>query len=216
MAGRLVVFEGVEGAGKTTQLQRLCRRLDRNGIENSPFREPGGTVLGDEIRSLLLQPGSPVAPASEALLFMASRAQLIEKAVRPALSRGHVVLLDRFFLSTYAYQVVGRRLEEASVRAANALAVGDLVPDVTILLLLSVSEGMTRVGRRGTRDRMESEPELFHARVEGAFASFDDPAWQAAHPEAGPIVAVDASGAPEDVEERVWQVVAAACPEVQG
>ena len=216
MPGRLIVFEGVEGAGKTTQLQRLCRRLDRIGIENSPFREPGGTVLGDEIRSLLLQPGNAVAPSSEALLFMASRAQLIEERVRPALARGHVVLLDRFFLSTYAYQVVGRRLEEDGVRAANALAVGDLVPDVTILLMLSVSEGMARVGRRGARDRMESEPELFHVRVEGAFAAFDDPAWQKSHPEAGPIVAIDASGEPDGVEERVWQAVAAACPEVQG
>jgi dTMP kinase len=216
MPGRLVVFEGVEGAGKTTQLGRLSRRLDRHGIECDVFREPGGTIVGDEIRSLLLHPGNRISPATEALLFMASRAQLVDAAIKPALAREHWVLLDRFFLSTYAYQVVGRRLDEQAVREANALATQGIVPDVTILLALTASEGMDRVGRRGEKDRMEQEDALFHARVEDAFAGFDDADWLLKHPEAGCVRSVDASGSPDEVEERVWRVVAEACPEVLG
>jgi len=215
LPGRLVVFEGVEGAGKTTQLQLLGRALDARGVAYDPFREPGGTLIGDQIRALLLDPASQIGPEAEALLFMASRAQLISERVKPALARGHIVLLDRFFLSTYAYQVRARRLPEEAVRRANALACAGLVPDLTVLLRLSAVDGMDRVGRRGAHDRMESESASFHARVEGAFAEFDDPAWQAAHPEAGRIVSIDAAGTPAAVAERVWQVVAAACPEVQ-
>ncbi|MHB1313658.1 MAG: dTMP kinase [Gemmatimonadaceae bacterium] len=216
MPGRLVVFEGVEGAGKTTQLERLALRLGRHGATVRTLREPGGTPAGDEIRALLLRPGASIPPRSEALLFMASRAALMEEQVRPALARGEVVLLDRFFLSTYAYQVHGRGLPEREVRDANGFATGGLVPDVTVLLTLPVGDGLARAARRGEADRMEQADRAFHDRVEGAFARFADDAWQLAHPECGPIVAVRADGAVEAVEERVWRVVVAACPEVQG
>jgi dTMP kinase len=216
MPGRLVVFEGGEGAGKSTQVERLALRLGRHGVTVRTLREPGGTAAGDEIRALLLRPGAHIPPRSEALLFMASRAALMEEQVRPALERGEVVLLDRFFLSTYAYQVEGRGLPEREVRDANAFATGGLVPDVTVLLTLPVGEGLARAAARGAADRMEQADRAFHERVAGAFTAFAEPAWQAAHPECGPIVAVSAIGSVSEVEERVWQVVATACPEVQG
>ena len=216
MPGRLVVFEGVEGAGKTTQLERLALRLGRQGLTVRMLREPGGTAVGDEIRALLLRPGASIPPRSEALLFMASRAALLEEQVRPALARGEVVLLDRFFLSTYAYQVGGRGLPEREVRDANGFATGGLVPDVTVLLTLPVADGLARAARRGEADRMEQADGAFHDRVEGAFARFADGAWQEAHPECGPLVPVSAAGTVEAVEERVWRAIAAACPEVLG
>jgi len=216
VSGRLIVFEGGEGAGKSTQLEHLAMRLGRHGVRVRRLREPGGTAVGDEIRALLLRPGAQIPPRTEALLFMASRAALVGEQVRPALARGEVVLLDRFFLSTYAYQVGGRGLPEHEVREANAFATGALVPDLTVLLTLPVDEGLRRAAQRGASDRMEQAERAFHDRVEAAFAHFAEPAWQASHPECGRIVAVPADGAVDAVEERVWQVVAAACPEVQG
>ena len=216
MPGRLVVFEGVEGAGKTTQLERLALRLGRHGARVRSLREPGGTQAGDEIRALLLRPGAHIPPRAEALLFMASRAALMDEQVRPALARGEVVLLDRFFLSTYAYQVAGRGLPEKEVRDANGFATGGLVPDVTLLLTLPVDVGLSRAASRGATDRMEQADRAFHDRVESAFARFADAQWQTAHPECGPIIPVPADGDVDRVEARVWQVVAAACPEVQG
>lgn len=216
MAGRLVVLEGGEGAGKTTQLERLALRLGRHGAQARMLREPGGTPIGDEIRALLLRPGAHIPARTEALLFMASRAALMVEQVQPALDRGEIVLLDRFFLSTYAYQVGGRGLPESEVRDANAFATGGIVPDVTVLLTLPVEVGLARAAQRGAADRMEQAERAFHDRVNAAFTSFADPAWQAAHVECGRIVAVPADGPVEAVEERVWRVVAAACPEVQG
>src|SRR5512142_1631622 len=132
--GKLVVFEGSEGAGKSTQLRMLASRLGAAGIPVVPLREPGGTVVGDVIRGILLDPRSEISPAAEALLFMASRAELVRSEIEPALKRGDIVLMDRFFLSTYAYQIAGRGLSEPYVRDANCLATGGLVPDLTILL----------------------------------------------------------------------------------
>lgn len=211
-----MVFEGVEGAGKTTQLERLALRLGRHGVTVRMLREPGGTAVGDEIRALLLRPGAFIPPRTEALLFMASRAALMDEQVLPALERDEVVLLDRFFLSTYAYQVAGRGLPEHEVREANAFATGGRVPDITVLLTLPVAEGLSRAARRGEADRMEQADRAFHDRVEDAFARFADEAWQVMHPECGPIVPVPAVGSVEEVEDRVWRVIAAACPEVQG
>jgi dTMP kinase len=216
MAGRLVVFEGGEGAGKTTQLERLALRLGRHGAQVRMLREPGGTPIGDEIRALLLRPGAQIPARTEALLFMASRAALMGEQVRPALERGEIVLLDRFFLSTYAYQVGGRGLPESEVRDANGFATGGLVPDVTVLLTLPVAVGLARAAQRGTADRMEQAERAFHDRVNAAFASFADAAWQASHAECGRIVAVPAEGPVEAVEERVWRVITTACPELQG
>lgn len=214
MPGRLIVLEGVEGAGKTTQLDRLAQRLRQHGVTVRPFREPGGTPVGDEIRAILLRPDASIPPRTEALLFMASRAALVDAQVRPALARGDMVLLDRFFLSTYAYQIGGRGLPEDGVRHANALATGRLIPDLTILLTLSVDVGLSRAAQRGAADRMEQADRAFHERVEAAFAQFATPAWQAAHEECGRIVAVNADGTPDEVEARIWSAVTSALPDV--
>ena len=205
--GRLIVFEGVEGAGKTTQLDRLASVLGRSGVDCRTWREPGGTIAGDAIRALLLDPASSLSSRAEALLFMASRAELVERELRPALQKGAVVLLDRFFLSTYAYQVAGRGLSEEAIRATNRLATNGLVPDLTVLLTLSASEGLARAGRRGVPDRMERSGDAFHHRVEGAFAGFATERWQHGHEECGPLVTVDAAGDASAVAARVLDVV---------
>lgn len=210
--GLLVVFEGAEGVGKTTQVERLVARLAAAGVPHRRLREPGGTPLGEAVRALLLDPAAEIEPAAEALLFMAARAQLLAGA-RARVAGGEVVVLDRFFLSTYAYQVAGRGLPEAEVRAANALATGGLVPDLTLLLALPDDEAGRRVDARGGRDRIERAGSAFHGRVAAAFAAFADPAWGAGHPEAGPIVRIDAGGPPEAVERRVASALAARWPE---
>ena len=205
--GRLIVFEGVEGAGKSTQLDRLTAQLARAGIPHKKFREPGGTKLGDSIRALLLDPRSTITARAEALLFMASRAELVACELRPALEAGAIVLLDRFFLSTYAYQIAGRGLTEQDVRSANMMATDGLVPDLTVLLTLRADIGLERAERRSGPDRIEKSGLDFHARVEEAFTGFATREWQSTHEECGPIVAVDANGSPDDVEARVLDVV---------
>jgi dTMP kinase len=205
--GALIVLEGAEGVGKSTQLERLARRLGSAGHAVTSVREPGSTPLGDGIRALLLDPSLHVASRSEALLFMASRAQLVDDVIRPALADGGVVLADRFFLSTYAYQTYGRSLDEAHVREVNRFATGGLVPDLTILLDLPDGEGLARATARGPADRIEGSGDGFHARVAAAFRQFANPGWQRDHPECGPIVGIDASGSPDDVEERIWHEV---------
>ena len=211
--GRLLVFEGAEGVGKSTQLRRLGSALSAAGRSVLALREPGGTPLGDEVRRMLLDPDGDVAPATEALLFMASRAQLVERLVRPALADGVVVLLDRFFLSTYAYQVAGRGLPAEQVRAANRLAIGDLVPDLTLVLTLPAGEGLRRAAQRGAADRLESAEEAFHARVVDAFEEALGAAWQRGYPECGPIVGIDATGSEAEVAGRVMTVLADRWPE---
>lgn len=212
--GRLLVFEGGEGAGKTTQLRRLLARLSAAGVAHRSFREPGGTVAGDKIREILLHQPSPLAPSTEAALFIASRAELVATEVAPALAEGTHVILDRFLLSTYAYQIHGRGLSEDAVRAANRLATAGLVPDLTLLLRLSADEGLARVGARGGADRIERAEADFHARVATAFDLFGTAAWQAAHPECGRIVALDASGPEDEVAGRVWESVERHCPQL--
>jgi dTMP kinase len=201
--GLLVVFEGAEGAGKSTQLRLLADWLGTRGRDVVAVREPGGTIIGDEIRRILLDPNADIVPRSEALLFMASRAQLVEREIRPALESGAMVLLDRFFLSTYAYQGVGRGIPEADLRAANAIATQGLVPDLTLLLTMPVAAGLARAIDRGERDRMERADLEFHERVARAFETFATREWEEEHPECGPIVLVDANGTQPAVFDRV-------------
>lgn len=210
--GRLIVFEAPEGAGKTTQLRLLTAWLDARGAPYVAVREPGGTPLGDEIRTILLDPKRELSARTEALLFMTSRAELVDRVIRPALERGELVIADRFFLSTYAYQVHGRGLPFAEVRAANAIATGGLVPDCTLLLTLRAAERAARAAARGAADRIESAGDDFHERVAAAFARFASADWQQSHPECGPIVDVDASGSEGTVFSRVLAALAARWP----
>jgi dTMP kinase len=214
--GRLLVFEGGEGVGKSTQLARLSARLTSADVAHRVFREPGGTPAGDRIRELLLHVDAPLAPATEAALFIASRAELVAAAVKPALDRGEHVLLDRFLLSTYAYQMHGRGLPEEEVRAANRLATAGTVPDLTLLLQLPPATGLGRAGNRGGADRMERADRAFHDRVAAAFADFTREAWQQSHTECGPIVAVSAEGNEDTVEARVLAAVERGCPAILG
>ena len=138
---------------------------------------------------------------------MASRAELVSRELRPALASGTIVLLDRFFLSTYAYQIAGRGLAEHDVRSANTMATDGLVPDLTLLLTLPAHVGLARAERRSATDRIERSGQEFHARVEAAFAEFATRRWQGTHEECGPIVALDAGGGPDAVEALVLDAV---------
>jgi dTMP kinase len=209
----LVVLEGPEGAGKTTQVRLVAEWLGSAGVQVVAVREPGGTPLGDEIRRLLLDPASDVTARAESLLFMASRAQLVEREIAPVLAKGLFVLLDRFFLSTYAYQVAGRGLPQEQIGVANRLATADLRPDLTLLLSLPVKEGLQRAKARGPHDRMERAEAEFHERVSSAFEEFCTRDWQAAHPEAGPVVTVDARGSVDEVFARVLAALGKRWPE---
>ena len=210
--GWLVVFEGGEGVGKSTQLALTAERLAAAGVPHRVCREPGGTPRGDRVRELLLHADVSVVPAAEAALFAASRAQLVAEVLQPALAAGEVVLLDRFLLSTYAYQVGGRGLPEGPVREANRLATAGIVPDLTLVLTLGAGAGLARATTRGPADRIERADAGFHARVADAFRAFTDVAWQAAHPECGPIVAIDGDGPVVAVQARIAERLAAAIP----
>ena len=214
--GKLIVFEGAEGAGKSTQIRLLAERLTKARISSITVREPGGTPVGDAIRGILLHPEQEITDATEALLFMASRAELIAREILPSLVEGKVVLLDRFFLSTYAYQIFGRGLPEPEVRAANRLATAGLVPDITLLLDVPAAEGLGRADARGSRDRMERSDDDFHQRVTSAFRQFADPRWQHSHPECGPIKLIDGTGDEITVHKRVIALLASAFPQSFG
>ncbi|HJP61707.1 MAG TPA: dTMP kinase [Gemmatimonadaceae bacterium] len=211
--GKLIVLEGAEGAGKTTQIRLLAERLTTAGIQCVAVREPGGTPVGDDIREILLQPEQDITSATEALLFMASRAELVNRQILPSLQKGMVVLVDRFFLSTYAYQIFGRGLAEPEIRSANRLATSGLVPDLTLLLDLPAAEGLARADSRGARDRMERADDAFHQRVGNAFREFAKTSWQHSHPECGPIKLIEATGDERTVHQRVMAALGATFPQ---
>ena len=209
----LIVLEGPEAVGKSTQLRRLVEWLRGAGIEVLSLREPGGTPVGDDLRRIVLDPAASLSPRTEALLFMASRAELVEQVIRPALAAKKVVVLDRFFLSTYAYQIFGRGLPAEDVRAANRFATGELCPDLTLLLTMPLSESLKRLERRRTgQDRIEKASREFHERVAAAFEVFASQAWQDANPECGRIAAVDAMGSEGEVFARLQAAVEASWP----
>jgi dTMP kinase len=214
--GRLIVFEGAEGAGKTTQIRILAERLETAGISCVAVREPGGTPVGDEIRDIVLHQEQEITAATEALLFIASRAELIAREILPSLAERKVVLVDRFFLSTYAYQIVGRGLPEGEVRAANRLATGSLVPDLTLLLDVHAAQGLERADARGKRDKIERSGDEFHARIGNAFREFADPKWQHSHRECGPIKLIDGAGDEAAVHQRVVSALISSFPQPFG
>jgi dTMP kinase len=159
-------FEGIDGSGKTTQVARLSDELRSRGREVVSLREPGGTALGEKIRSLLLDPSDePPVPLAELLLFSAARAQILSTRVRPALERGAVVVLDRFCDATYAYQGFGRGLPLEQILSIETIAAA-MLPARTWYLDLSPEESARRRAfRGGAADRMESEVDAFRARV---------------------------------------------------
>jgi dTMP kinase len=211
--GLFVVLEGGEGVGKTTQWTRLAELLRAVGLDVVAVREPGGTGAGDAIRALLLDPASELTAESEALLFAASRAQLVRDVIAPAVARGAVVLVDRFLLSTYAYQGAGRGLPIPALQAVNRLATGGLTPDLTLLLSVPLETAQDRMYARGAIDRLEQAGALFHERVQGAFERALQTEWQALHPEIGPVVAVPAEAPVDTVTQRCLNALVAHWPE---
>jgi dTMP kinase len=220
--GVLIALEGPEGVGKSTQAALLVGKLrsahalpaqpDSSAREVIHVREPGGTPLGDRIRATLLDTSSAISPRAEVLLFLASRAELVHQVVSPALASGAIVVADRFFLSTVAYQCGGRGLDYGEVAAANELAASGVRPDLSLVLRLAGQEGMQRASRRGAADRMEASEAAFHDRVAREFERALDPEWQETHPECGPVAGVDASGAAEDVLARITDAIREHCP----
>ncbi|MBA4542469.1 MULTISPECIES: dTMP kinase [Thermoactinomyces] len=171
--GRFITFEGPEGAGKTTQIRLLEDYLRLKGKECITVREPGGTPIGDGIRQILLSTEfSDMRPRTEILLYAASRAQLVDQVIRPALEQGKIVLCDRYVDSSIAYQGYGAQWDLQEVIQINEWATGGLKPDRTYLLDLPVEMSQSRMKNRGgKKDRMELKEKLFHERVREGFLS---------------------------------------------
>jgi dTMP kinase len=167
--GFFLTLEGPDGSGKSTQAHRLAGRLTAAGYHCTLTREPGGTPLGEEVREIVLHKLSPI-PVAEALLFYAARAQLVAEVIEPALTNGDVVICDRFADSTLAYQGYGAGQSIDALRAVAGYAVGDLVPDLTILIDLPAEEGLRRKRTGEEINRFESALDLdFHRRVRDGF-----------------------------------------------
>ena len=196
--GFFLAVEGPEGAGKSTLVSGLAARLRQEGTELLVVREPGGTEAAEAIRRILLAPESDLAPVSELYLFLAARADLVSKRIRPALDAGNVVVADRFELSTLAYQVGGRGLDESLVRSANQAATGGLRPDLTLILDVPPRTGLSRIQKAGGAfDRIEREDEGFHQRVAETFRRASG----------NGLVHLDGAQSPEQVLHRAWDEV---------
>jgi len=199
--GRFISFEGSEGCGKSTQIKRLCERLQGIGHEVLLTREPGGTELGECIRDLLQHApeGENMTSESELLLFAASRAQLVRRVIKPKINAGAYVLADRFHDSTTIYQGIARGLGEEIVSVMNDFAVGDCSPDCTFLLDISVVEGRERIRARsgGQEDRMEREPDSFFEKVRVGYLELANN-----NPER--FVLLDASKPADELELEIW------------
>ena len=193
-----ISFEGIDGSGKSTQIARLADRLLQNRVEADVFREPGGSPLAENIRSLLLDPGYDIQPFAELLLFSAARAQLVSARIRPALEAGRVVICDRFFDSTTAYQGAGRRVESVEwLQAFHLKVTGGLAPDRTYLLDVPVEEALDRRVGRGEADRMEQVDVAFYRRVAGAYRELAE-----ANPDRFRVF--DAMQSVDSLHEMIW------------
>ena len=202
MVGRLITFEGPEGSGKSTQIARLAARLRDLVYDVLEIREPGGTAIGEEIRTILLRPrdGSMLA-LTELFLFLAARAQIVDEVILPAIAEGKIVLCDRFADSTTAYQSFARGIDRSLVDQLNDRACQGRKPDLTLLLDLPVEEGLAR---QSEKDRLDSETIGFHSKVRDGYLAL-------AREERDRIHVIDASASPDEVEEAIWRAVTDEC-----
>ena len=200
-AGLFVVFEGGDGSGKTTQVRLLAKALAEAGHRVVTTREPGGTDIGEKLRSLVLDHGNGEIDArTEALIFAASRAAHAHQLIRPSLAEGAVVLCDRYIDSSAAYQGAGRGLGVDPVTQLSLWATENLVPDLTILLDVPLNAGRDRAEARGAADRMESESDEFYTAIHATFGRL-----AADHPERYAVI--DGTGSIEKVHEQVLTAV---------
>jgi dTMP kinase len=204
MPGLFITFEGTEGGGKSTQIARLAERLQTLNFKVRQMREPGGTPVGEEIRHTLKhsEANHAMTPETELLLMNASRAQLVREVIRPALAAGEIVLCDRFYDSTVAYQGHGRGLDLDEVKSVINLAIGDTKPNLTLLLHVPVTVSEARRSNRGSRqrDRFEEADRDFFLRVERGYDAI-------ASAEPLRVKVIDAGQSIEAVAEDIWQVV---------
>jgi dTMP kinase len=201
MPGLFVTFEGGEGSGKSTQVARLAARLRSLGMDPLVTREPGGTALAEGIRALLLDPAHRPSPLAEAFLLEASRSELVEQVIRPALEAGRIVLCDRYTDSTLAYQGGGRGLDPGMLAAWNRAATGGLRPELTLLFDLDPEIGLDRRGRGSpATNRLDREALEFHLRVRARYLEL-------VQGEPARFVVIDASQSADELERAVWEAV---------
>jgi dTMP kinase len=198
--GLFIVFEGIDGAGKSTQVEMLRNALlSRGAGEVEICREPGGTPLGESVRKVLLEPGARLQPAAEVLLYAACRAQLVGEVIRPALARGSIVIGDRFSDSTLAYQGFGRGFPLGFLEQLNGLATGGLQPHLTVLLDLPAERVFTRLAKKA--DRIEREGVPFFQKVREGYLYL-------ARRGGSRYLVFDALLPVEEVHRRIWRAVA--------
>lgn len=200
--GLFLSLDGIDGTGKSTQLRLLVEWLRGRGLDVVSCVDPGGTPLGQELRQILLSGRHELASAAEALLFMASRAQLVAEVIRPALAAGQVVVSDRFLLANVVYQGYGGRLDVGLLWQTGRLSTDGLEPDLTLLLDLPLDMALERRGRPA--DRIESKPREYHERVREGFLC-------EARRRTG-IVVIDARGGIDEVQARLREEVARVLP----
>ena len=212
--GLFITFEGTEGCGKSTQVELLARQLRSLGHRVRVLREPGGTPIGEEIRHTLKhsQNNAAMTPEAELLLMNASRAQLVREIIRPALANGEIVVCDRFYDSTTAYQGYGRELDLSLVKSVIDFAVGDTRPDLTLLLQVPPEVSAERLRSRQStlpfaRDRIEEADQKFFARVAEGYQAL-------AAAETNRIRVVDSAGPVENVSAKIWEIIQPILPKV--
>lgn len=200
---RFFSLEGIDGSGKTTQLEKLAVQMERQGFEVVKLREPGGAKISERIREILLDSAYKgiMSDKTELLLYNAARAQVIEEIVKPALQAGKVVLADRFAWSTLAYQGYGRGLDIQLVQQQTELTCGEWLPDFTVVMDISVERGRMRMANRGeSPDRMESEKWEFFGRVRQGYISIAKN-----YPER--VAVIDADRSPDAVFSDLWALI---------
>ena len=166
MKGLLIVFEGPDGSGKTTVLEKVYKKLLQDGYDIYKFREPGGTEISEKIREIILDNDNiEMSSRCEALLYAASRAQLVEEKLRPLLEKGSIILCDRFVMSSMLYQGIGRGLGVDEVKNINDFAIGEIRADLTLFLNIDYKTAIDRKRRNFASDRLENEDDIFHKKT---------------------------------------------------
>lgn len=175
MSGKFIVFEGPDGSGKTTILKKVIDILKADNITVKTYREPGGTEISEKIRSIIIDNENIMMnPKAEALLFAASRAQLVEEKIRPDLEAGNIVICDRFVLSSICYQAVGRGIGVEDIKIINDFATGKLKADLTLFFNIDYKTALERKRKNFTADRLESEDFSFHKKIFDAYLNLAD------------------------------------------